>query len=351
MNKFYINKTLIGIGEPAYVIAEGGVNHNGDIELAKKLIVEAKNSGANAIKFQTFKAERVVTCDAPKANYQLKSTNPAESQLDMLKKLELQESDYYKLINLAEKLGIDFISTPYSEEDVDFLESLNVPAYKLASISLVEPSFLQYVATKKKPIILSTGMGNLHEVEVALTTLKAGGISELVLLHCTTNYPTNNFEANVRAMTTMRDGFGCLVGYSDHTTNNYACLASIALGAAIIEKHFTLDKSLSGPDQSSSYDLVEFTNLIREIREVEVVLGSSLKVPTHSELKNMSGMRRSLAAKIAINKGDIITSEMLTLKRPATGILAAEFSRVVGKVAIKNIKSGAILFQGDIDGL
>jgi N-acetylneuraminate synthase/N,N'-diacetyllegionaminate synthase len=351
MKNFYINKTLVGIGQPAYIIAEGGVNHNGDIQLAMKLVMEAKNAGANAIKFQTFKAERVVTCDAPKAVYQLKTTSPAESQLDMLKKLELHESDYFKLIKLAEKLGLDFISTPYSEEDVDFLEDLNVPAYKLASISLVEPSFLQYVATKKKPIILSTGMGSLSEVEAALTILKAGNISELVLLHCTTNYPTNNFEANVRAMSTMRERFGCLVGYSDHTTDNYACLASVALGASIIEKHFTLDKSLPGPDQSSSYNLEEFTNLIREIREVEVVLGSNLKVPTSSELKNMSGMRRSLAAKTAIKKGDIITAEMLTLKRPANGILAAEFARVVGKVAIKNINSGAILLQGDIDGL
>ncbi len=333
----------IGYGEPVFIIAEAGVNHNGDLDLARRLVLEAKQAGANCVKFQTFKAERVAVADAPKANYQLKTTNPQESQLEMLRKLELKPEFYYDLISLCEAEDIAFISTPYNIEDAGFLDELDVPAFKMASIHLVEPYFLQYVAGKGKPMIVSTGMATLAEVDEAVRAIRATGNEQFVLLQCTTNYPSQPADANLRAIPTMRHTFEALVGYSDHTQSNTACIVSVALGACMIEKHFTLDKSLSGPDQSSSADPAEFRQLVADIRESELVLGSAQKEPCDVERINAAGMRRSLVARCDIAAGEVISEQMLTFKRPASGLKPALFGEIVGRTAIQDITAGQIL--------
>lgn len=332
-----INHYPIGDNHPAFIIAEAGVNHNGSYDLAVELIRQAKASGADCVKFQTYKAERVVMTDAPKAHYQLKTTSPQESQLKMLRSLELGVDDFRRLMDVAKSEGILLLSTPYSREDVDLLDDIGFPAFKLASISLVEPSFLAYVARKQKPMIISTGMATLAEVDEAVRAIRAEGNDQFVVLQCTTNYPSRLEDANLRAMVTMRDALNVIVGYSDHTQNHVACMASIALGAHVIEKHFTLDKTMQGPDHSSSADPEEFAELVSLIRQTEAVLGSAIKEPVPVEVENAIGMRRSLVTRVAIKTGDIITEEMLTLKRPATGISAKLLSEVVGRKARNNI--------------
>jgi N,N'-diacetyllegionaminate synthase len=339
---------IIGSGYPCFIIAEAGVNHNGNIELAKDLIRCAKVAGADCVKFQTFKAERIITEDAPKADYQLKTTDPQESQMTMLRKLELDYAGYRELIDLCNELDILFMSTPYSHEDVDFLAEIGVPAFKFASIHIAEPALLRYAARINKPIIVSTGMATLAEVDTAVRAIRDVGNKRLVLLQCTTNYPSLLSETNLRAMATMRDAFDVLVGYSDHTQTDTACIASVALGACVIEKHFTLDKSLSGPDQSTSYDLDEFARLVRFIRETELVLGTSVKEPSASEKANMLGMRRSIVAKRAIKPGEILTEEILTFKRPAHGLPPSLLDSIIGRRAVRSIAPDALINFADL---
>jgi len=333
----------VGSGEPCYIIAEVGVNHNGDPELAKRLIVEAKRAGADCVKFQTFKAERLVVKESPKANYQLRTTDPTESQMEMLRKLELGTDDYSELLALCLREKITFLSTPYNVEDVDFLQGLRVEAFKIASAMLVETSFLQYVARKGKPALLSTGMATLAEVDDAVRAFRETGNDQLVLLQCTTDYPASSQDANLRAMQTMQTAFGVPVGYSDHTQSPTACVLAIGLGAKVIEKHFTLDKSLPGPDQSSSADPTEFRQLVTVIREAEAALGNGRKQPTESERANIASMRRSIAARQFIAAGTTITEEMLTFKRPATGIPPRELPQVVGATARVSIGPDRLL--------
>jgi N-acetylneuraminate synthase/N,N'-diacetyllegionaminate synthase len=343
MKKIKIGNRIIGENQPVFIIAEAGVNHNGDLDMAKQLVIEAKKSGADCVKFQTFKAERVVTFDAPKANYQMQSTSSSESQLDMLKKCELKFEEHLELMELCQKEDIIFLSTPYNIEDVDFLDSLPVPAFKLASIHAVEPYFITYVAKKNRPIIFSTGMTKLDEVDKAVKTLRNAGNNDFVILQCTTNYPSRKIDANLLAMKTMEENFDNLVGYSDHTTDPIACIASVALGARVIEKHFTLDKSLPGPDHTSSADLIEFENLVQNIRNAEKVLGSGTKEPCQVEKDNALGMRRSLVAKVNIQLGTVITEEMITFKRPSSGISPSMISKIVGKKASTSIPMDTII--------
>jgi N-acetylneuraminate synthase/N,N'-diacetyllegionaminate synthase len=347
-NKIQIGNRKIGNEEPTFVIAEAGVNHNGDLELAKQLVMEAKRCNADCVKFQTFKAERVVTANAPKANYQLETTDPGESQVEMLKKCELKMEHHYELMDLCKKEDIIFLSTPYNIEDVDFLDSLDVPAFKLASIHAAEPYFINYTAQKGRPLILSTGMATFLEVEEAVTTIRATGNDAFALLQCTTDYPSRPEDANLRAMKTIGKAFDVIVGYSDHTQDDTACMASVALGAKVIEKHFTLDKSLPGPDHSSSADPEEFVNLVKKIRKLEKVLGSNKKEPCVIEKKNAIGMRRSLVAKIEIQRGSVISEEMITFKRPSTGIPPKDINKVLGKKATTTIPADTLLNLRDI---
>lgn len=333
----------IGAGYPVFIMAEAGVNHNGDRNLARDLIREAKHAGADCVKFQTFEASRVITRNAPKAEYQLKTTDPNESQFEMLRQLELTLDDYKGLIVQCKQEDIIFISTPYSPEDVDFLDDLGVPAFKMASIHIVEPHFLQYVARKGKPMFVSTGMATLAEVDEAVRAIRETGNDQIVVLQCTTNYPSRIEDANLRAMQTMRDAFDVLCGYSDHTQSDTACIASIGLGACVIEKHFTLDKSMTGPDHSSSFNPFEFEQMVKRIREAELSLGSSLKAPAAVEQRNALGMRRSIVAKRKIFSGEVITDDMLTFKRPANGLRPSLLSEILGRSARVDIEADEFL--------
>ena len=324
------------------------MNHNGDVEIAKELVRQARHCGADAVKFQTYKAERVVAVDAPKANYQLKTTDSNESQIEMLKKLEMPEKAYYEIVECCHEHDIVFLSTPYNVEDVDFLDNLGVSAFKLASISAAEPWFAAYTASKEKPIILSTGMATLTEVGETVSAIQETGNKQLILLQCTTNYPSRLEDANLSAMQTMGNAFGLQIGYSDHTQDSTACIVSIALGAKVIEKHFTLDKSLPGPDQSSSADIEEFKCLVKNIRNAENILGSSIKQPCKNERQNIKGMRRSIVAKQEIKEGSLITEQMLTFKRPATGIKPSLMYSVLNKKANKRIKPDSIIDWNDL---
>jgi N,N'-diacetyllegionaminate synthase len=346
--KIKVSNKFIGDEVPSFIIAEAGVNHNGDLELAKKLIIEAKEAGADCIKFQTFKADRLASSVAPKANYQLRSTDPNESQLDMLRKLELSSEAYYELIGLCKKLDIIFMSTPYNDEDVLLLNKLGVDAFKLPSISIVEPSLLRFVAQQKKPVIISTGMSTINEVINGVNYIKSTGNKNIVALQCTTDYPTSIEDVNLRAMLSIKQATEILVGFSDHTQNNLSCIAAVTMGASVIEKHFTLDKNLPGPDQSSSYTPKEFKGLVRDIRDVEKILGSCLKAPTITELRNIKGMRRSIVAKVDIPAGVKISENMLSLMRPLTGIPAIDIDTIVGKVAYRHITKDKFIDKEDL---
>jgi N-acetylneuraminate synthase/N,N'-diacetyllegionaminate synthase len=339
----------VGPGNPCFIIAEAGVNHNGDLATAKELVRAAKRAGADCVKFQTFTADRIITDNAPKANYQLKTTDPKESQKEMLKKLELPHDAYPELLRTCQEEGIVFMSTPYNEEDVDFLDSLGTAAFKGASIHLFEPSFLAYVAKKGKPLIVSMGMATLDDVLLAVEAVRATGNEQFILLQCTTNYPSRIQDANIKAMLTVHNATGVLVGYSDHTQTDTACIASVALGACVIEKHFTLNTNLPGPDQSTSYDPAEFTRLVRAIRETEVALGNGVKEPCEAERVNAVGMRRSIVAKEAIPKGTILMAEMFTFKRPGTGVPPAKLATIIGKRTNCNLAADAFLHEACVE--
>lgn len=340
-----IGSRAVGPREPVFIIAEAGVNHNGDLELAKALIREAKQCGADCVKFQTFKTERVVIPAAPKADYQMRTTAPTESQAEMIRKLELDPDAYPVLLDICARERILFLSTPANIEDVDFLNDLAVPAFKLASFQIVEPAFLRYVAEIGKPIILSTGMATLAEVEEAVSLIRDAGNNQVILLQCTTNYPSRPQDANLRAMQTMQAALDTLVGYSDHTKTETACVAAVALGACVIEKHFTLDKTMPGPDQSSSADPDEFMRLVKLIRETEMVLGSAVKAPVEAERRNAVSMRRSIVSKVTIPAGTLISEDMLCYKRPGSGIPPAMLNNVVGCVAVQNIPADTLVLD------
>jgi len=349
MIKIRIGDKLIGDGEPCFIIAEAGVNHNGDIELAKRLIDVAKEAGADAIKFQTFKADNVVTKNAPKADYQIKNTNSYESQYEMIKKLELSEDEFRELHRYARKKGIIFLSTPFDFESADFLEELGVPAFKISSSDLTNLPFLEYIAEKGKPIILSTGMGTLGEIEEAINTIKNAGNEEIILLHCITSYPAKFENLNLRAIKTLKEAFKLPVGFSDHSLGIYAPIIAVALGAVVIEKHFTLDKNLPGPDHKASLDPQELKEMIKWIRLTEKALGDGIKRPTPEEEKIKKIVRKSIVAKVNIPEGTVLTEEMIAFKRPGTGIPPKYYKEILGKKARRNIKVDEIISWGDIE--
>ena len=337
MKSFKIGSHEIGNKNNCFIIAEAGVNHNGNLEMALELIRAAKRIGVDCIKFQTFKAESVITKNAPKAKYQLEVTDAKESQFQMLKKLELNEEDYIQILAECEKQKITFLSTPYNEEDADFLNGLNVPAFKIASGQIVELAFLEHVAKFGKPIIISTGMATLAEAYEAVQTIRGTGNDQIGILQCTTNYPSLNKDANINAMVTMGHSLEAVYGYSDHIEENYACYAAVSLGAKIIEKHFTLDRTLPGPDHKASLNVDQFKQLIDGIRKTEIALGSPIKKPSQKEIENTEGMRRSIVLKNAISKGAIITGDNIAFKRPATGISPKRKEDIIGKKAAKDI--------------
>jgi len=347
-NTIKIGDITVGAQHPCYIIAEAGVNHNGSLEMALDLVKAAKEAGVDCVKFQTFKAEAVVTAAAPKANYQLEVTDRAESQLAMLKKLELPLEHYNEIIAYCKKLGIQFLSTPYNYADADFLNDLGVDAFKIASGQLVEWDFLKYVAGFGKPMIISSGMANLAEVYEGVAAIRSTGNNQIALLQCTTNYPSSLEDANILAMKSMGDSMDILYGYSDHIPTNYACYASVALGAKVIEKHFTLDKNLPGPDHSSSLNPAEFTELVNGIRSIEKTLGDPVKRPTAAEIANTKGMRRSIVLVSDVTAGTVLKKEHLAFKRPATGIAPKRLEEVIGKEVTSDLGADTILMEGHL---
>ncbi len=336
------------IGEECnvFIIAEAGVNHNGSVELARKMIDEARKAGADAIKFQTFRAEALVTKDAEKAEYQKASTEQG-SQYDMIKKLELAEADFAGLKKYADKAGIIFLSTPFDEKSADMLDALGMPAFKIASGEITNFPLLKHIASKGKPVILSTGMATIDEIQTAIKTLRDSGQTAIVALHCTTSYPASMDELNLRSMQTMHAMLGVPVGYSDHSLGITAPIAAVALGACVIEKHFTLDRAMSGPDHAASLQPGELGEMVRAIRDVEKALGSGKKEPTDNEKKIMLVVRKSLVAASDIPAGATITREMLAAKRPGTGVHPGEMDRFVGRKAARSIRKDEQLKHGD----
>ena len=340
--KLKIGDKLIGEEEPCFIIAEAGVNHNGSVELAKKLIDAAKDAGADAVKFQTFKAENVVVKDAQKAEYQ-KETTGEGSQYEMIKKLELAEEDFRELADYAEKKDIMFLSSPFDKESVDLLYELDVPAFKVGSGEITNFPLLRYIAKKRKPIILSTGMSTLGEIEEALDVIRSEGVEDIILLHCVSNYPARIEDVNLRAIETLKQAFKLPVGFSDHTLGIIVPIAAVALGACVIEKHFTLDRNLPGPDHRASLEPDELKEMVKAIREVEKALGNGIKKPTKEEEKIKKVARKSIVAKVDISKGAIITEDMLDVKRPGTGIEPKYLKFIIGRKAKEDIKKDDVI--------
>ena len=320
------------------IIAEAGVNHNGDIKIAKELIDIASSGGADIIKFQTFTADRLVTKSAEKAEYQKITTNKNESQLDMLKKLELSKNDHFELINYCKGKGIEFLSSPFDEENATFLNELGLKRFKIPSGEITNLPYLRHISKFQKPTILSSGMSNLEEIEDAISALELSGLKKdlITILHCTSQYPAPFKDVNLKAMKTIADTFNVVVGYSDHTEGIEVALAAVSLGAKIIEKHITIDKTMEGPDHSASLDPCELNNMIRAIRNIEISLGSPNKFVTDSEKKNREIVRKSIVAKNKIRKGDIFNKNNLATKRPGNGLSPMNWDKVLGQRATRD---------------
>ena len=343
MTGFRIGERPLGPEAPCFVIAEAGINHNGSPDLARQLVDLAHEAGADAVKFQTFQAERLVSPDAPKARYQIANTNGAESQLEMLKSCQLSYEDFTGLFDYCRHKGIVFLSTPFDAASLDFLVELGVPALKIGSGEVTNLPLLAQAARTGLPVILSTGMSNLAEVEAAVRTLRAGGCDRLAVLHCTSNYPAKPADANLRAMDTLAETFGVPVGYSDHTEGIAVSLASVALGAKVLEKHFTLDRSLPGPDHLASVGPEELKALVAGVRIVEQSLGSGSKEPCKSEDNTREVARRSLFTARDLAAGAVLRPEDLIALRPGTGIPPTEMESVCGRQAVRDLAAGTML--------
>lgn len=321
-----------------YIIAEAGVNHNGDLNRAKEMIFAAKNAGADAVKFQTFITEKLVSFEAPKAMYQKKTTEIDETQFQMLKKLELSFGDFYELNDYANEVGIDFLSTPFDEESIDFLAGLSMRFWKIPSGEITNKPYLIKLSKSNLPIILSTGMSTIEEIRDALEAFKELSRDDICLLHCNTEYPTPYCDVNLKAMLTLREQFNVNVGYSDHTEGIEVAIAAVALGAVVIEKHFTLDKTLPGPDHKASLEPNELDKMIQSIRNIEYSMGDGVKKPSMSEIKNIVIARKSIVAKGNIKKGETFTKDNITTKRPGDGISPMKWDEILGRTALKNFK-------------
>jgi len=331
-----------------YMIAEIGVNHNGDMDLALRMIDAAKNSGADAVKFQTFSAETLVSQGTPKVKYQEATTSPEESHYEMIKKLELNREDHLPLKEYSEKLDIDFFSTPYDIESAKFLMGLNVKLFKTASADLVDLPLQNYIAKTGKPSIVSIGMANLGEIETTVDIYKKAENSNLILLHCVSNYPCSDTSLNMKVMETIKNTFKYPVGYSDHSIGEEAAIMSIVMGAKVIEKHFTLDKNLPGPDHKASSTPDEFFKLVNSVRRAESMLGNGYK-KCEDEEKQMSDVsRKSLVLEKDIKKNQIFTESHITMKRPGTGLNSHFIDFFIGNKSSKDIKKDSLLNLTDI---
>jgi N,N'-diacetyllegionaminate synthase len=339
VKSFLVGNRIIGPGEPVFIIAEAGVNHNGDLNLAKKLVNVAVEAGADAVKFQTFRAEEVATKIAKLAKYQRKSGEGQMKMVDMLRKLELSEDAHHVIWNHAKKRGILPLSSPYSVGSAELLASLDMAAYKIPSGEITNVELLRFIAKQGKPALLSTGMSTMEEIETAVRILKAGVGSKISILHCVSSYHTPFENANILAIKTLGDRFNFPIGYSDHTMGVEVSVAAAALGACVIEKHITLDRKLPGPDQKVSLMPDEFTRMVRMIRNVSVSLGNGVKKPQPVEKEAMLLARRSLTAARNLRAGSTVGAGDIALKRPGTGISAALLDEFMGRKLTRNVKA------------
>lgn len=326
-----------------FVIAEAGVNHNGDISTAKKLIDAACDAGADAVKFQTFKAENLVCKTAEKAEYQLETTDSTETQYDMLKKLELTRQMHEELMQYCNEKKIMFLSTPFDRESIRLLSDLGIKIFKIPSGEITNLPYLKEIARQQKRIILSTGMSNMDEVKAAVAVLRENGAKDITLLHCNTQYPTPMTDVNLLAMVKMRDELGLPVGYSDHTQGIEIPIAAAALGAAVIEKHFTLDRNMEGPDHKASLEPKELKQMVEGIRNVESALGNGIKQMSESEKSNIDIVRKSIVAAVKIEKGEKFTETNLTTKRPGTGINPMRWDEIIGTTADRDYETDEMI--------
>jgi len=342
-----IGNKLIGEEEPCFIVAEAGVNHNGSLELAKKLIDAAKNAGADAVKFQTWKTENIILEDVELAEYQKANIESKESQFELLKKMELPYEWHFELKEYAERLGLIFFSTMEDRESVDFLiKELKIPLIKVGSGDLTNYPLLKYTARFGIPMVLSTGMATLGEIDEAVRTIFNEGNDSIILLQCTTQYPCPYEDVNLRAMLSLKEAFKTIVGFSDHSLGIECAVAAVALGAKYIEKHFTLDRNLPGPDHKASLEPEEFKRMVDAIRNTEKALGDGIKRPMPSELKNKKIVVRKIVAAIDIRKGDVLNEKNITFKRAKYGLDAKYYTLIKGKRAKKDInKDDAITFD------
>ena len=325
-----------------FIIAEAGVNHNGNYEIACKLIDAAKEAGADCIKFQTFKTKELVSSQAKKADYQ-KGTTGDGSQQDMLEQLELSFDTFIDLKQYCDEIGISFLSTPFDFDSINFLNTIEMPCWKIPSGEVTNLPYLIAIAKTRKPVIMSTGMCTMDEISDSIQVLKENGTKEIQLLHCNTDYPTPFEDVNLRAIINMKEEFGLNVGYSDHTEGIEVPIAAVALGASVIEKHFTLDRNMQGPDHKASIEPDEFRKMVSGIRNIEKALGNGVKTPSPSEIKNIEVVRKSIVAKREIKKGELFTEENITVKRPGTGITPMKWFDVIGTTAMCDYREDELI--------
>ena len=328
-----------------FIIAEAGVNHNGSSDIAKELIDAAVKAGADAVKFQTFKAANLVSKTAQKADYQKRTTDVEESQFEMIQKLELDVDTHKELISYCKHKNILFLSTPFDHESIELLHKLGLEVFKIPSGEITNLPYLRHIGSLNKRVILSTGMANLGEIEAAINVIIQAGSNRknITILHANTEYPTPMKDVNLKAMVTIGNAFNTNYGYSDHTLGIEVPIAAVALGASIIEKHFTLDKNMPGPDHRASLEPHELISMIQAIRNIEQALGSTVKKPSPSEAKNKSIARKSLVAKTSIKEGEFFTEENLTIKRPSTGISPMRWDEVIGTKAVNNYQEDDLI--------
>jgi len=326
-----------------YIIAEAGVNHNGNLDIAFKLVDAAKVAGVDCIKFQTFNTSNLVLKTARMADYQKRNIGEGNSQFDMLKRLELSYKSFKKIHDYCNKVGIDFMSTPFDFDSIDFLSSLKMRYWKIPSGEITNLPYLERVGKLNKQLIISTGMSTLNDIKNAIKVIRQFSSNQIILLHCTTEYPAPYDEVNLKAMLTIKKQFNVEVGYSDHTTGIVIPVAAVALGASVIEKHFTLDKNMKGPDHKASLEPLELKEMVNNIRIIEQSLGDGEKNPTPSEEKNLLISRKSIVASKHINLGDFFSEQNLTTKRPANGISPMKWYDVIGKKALKDYEKDEII--------
>ncbi|KJS31438.1 MAG: hypothetical protein VR64_11595 [Desulfatitalea sp. BRH_c12] len=334
--------------KPVYIIAEAGVNHNGDFPLAMEMITVAADAGADAVKFQTFKANAVVTCMAPKADYQNRTAPGSDTQFEMIRKFELGEEAHFRLLAQCNHLGIDFISSPFDLASIDLLARMGLRLLKIPSGEITNLPYLRKIAALGKKVILSTGMAVLDEIEAAVQILLEGGLSkpDITLLHCITDYPTPYEDVNLRTMATLMQAFpGIAIGYSDHSIGIEIPIAAVAMGATVLEKHFTMNTKMDGPDHHASLDPKHFARMVASIRNVERALGDGIKQPTRAERSNMAVVRKSIVAAGTIRKGQPFTPTNLTTKRPGTGLSPMVWDDVIGKIAERDYEADDFIWR------